>query len=441
MVTDVSKADQAQGLRDAMAAVRNYNTFKAEFDEEIHKAADSYVRIGFLLIEARDTGILEGSGYATMSDFAKTEYGLSPDQTSRFISICERFGDSEGHLKDGYEGFGQTKLIEMLSLPDSITESISPELTREEIRDIKNEVKEENKITPIEAALEPSAVPESFNDLEKFLWTYFEENPDIFIELAVQIDNMSPGPDKEKEILIDNLTNDGIKVLQARVPRIGRLMLSFTGAGNNPALVYVREDKRQEIGWHELYEAIEMRVSNEESLEDDPRMRWEKAYGKEFPKIAPAQVKESTQSQSQTNFEQKSRSAQQVKKSESTKERKVSQGLEEKDTSKEESKAPTNFEGNSKEEEVPESKSETNFEGMNPPTEEEEKSEDTPVGELTHYDRAQRAAKALDEQINLFILNTEPGLIASEIQDQMDRVEEKIATWRNIMIEWRKSKE
>lgn len=441
MVTDMSKVDQAQGLRDAMAAVRNYNTFKAEFDEEIHKAADSYVRIGFLLIEARDTGILEGSGYATMSDFAKTEYGLSPDQTSRFISICERFGDSEGHLKDGYEDFGQTKLIEMLSLPDSITESISPELTREEIRDIKNEVKEENKITPIEAALEPSAVPESFNDLEKFLWTYFEENPDIFIELAVQIDNMSPGPDKEKEILIDNLTNDGIKVLQARVPRIGRLMLSFTGAGNNPALVYVREDKRQEIGWHELYEAIEMRVSNEESLEDDPRMRWEKAYGKEFPKIAPAQVKESTQSQSQTNFEQKSRSAQQVKKSESTKESKVSQGLEEKDTGKEESKAPTNFEGNSKEEEAPESKSETNFEGMNSPTEEEEKSEDTPVGELTHYDRAQRAAKALDEQINLFILNTEPGLIASEIQDQMDRVEEKIATWRNIMIEWRKSRE
>jgi hypothetical protein len=253
----------------------------------------------------------------------------------------------------------------------------------------------------------------------------------------MQIDNMSPSPDKEKEILIDNLTNDGIKVLQARVPRIGRLMLSFTGAGNNPALVYVREDKRQEIGWHELYEAIEMRVSNEESLEDDPRMRWEKAYGKEFPKIAPAQVKESTQSQSQTNFEQKSRSAQQVKKSENTKECKVSQGAESEDT--ENGKVSPSLEKT--ESEAEESQLQTNFEGMNPPTEEEKKSEDAPVGELTHYDRAQRAAKALDEQINLFILNTEPGLIASEIQDQMDRVEEKIATWRNIMIEWRKSRE
>ncbi len=426
MVTDIRKVDQAQGLRDAMAAVRNYNTFKAEFDEEIHKAADSYVRIGFLLIEARDTGILEGSGYATMSDFAKTEYGLSPDQTSRFISVCERFGDSEGHLKDGYEDFGQTKLIEMLSLPDSITESISPELTREEIRDIKNEVKEENKITPIEAALEPSAVPESFNDLEKFLWTFFEENPEIFIEMAMQIDNMSPGPDKEKEILIDHLTKDGIKVLQARVPRIGRLMLSFTGAGNNPALVYVREDKRQEIGWHELYEAIEMRVSNEESLEDDPRMRWEKAYGKEFPKIAPAQVKESTQSQSQTNFEQKSRSAQQVKKTENTKERKVSQGAESEDT--ENGKVSPSLK--KEESEAEESQSQTNFEGMNPPAE-----------EMSHYDKAVAAAKTLEEEIKLFIQDAGPGDIASEIQERMDRVEEKIASWRNTMIEWRKSKE
>ena len=412
MAIDISKVDQAQGLRDAMAAVRNYNTFKAEFDEEIHKAADSYVRIGYLLIEARDTGILEGSGYATMSDFAKTEYGLSPDQTSRFISVCERFGDSEGHLKDGYEDFGQTKLIEMLSLSESVTQSISPELTREEIRDIKNEVKEENKITPIEAALEPSAVPEAFDDLEKFLWVYFEENPGKFIELAMQIDKMSPGPEKEKEILIDNLTNDGIGVLHARIPRVGRVILSFKGTECKPTLVYIREDKRKDIEWSDLYETIEARVSNEESLEDDPKMRWQKAYGKDFPEAEPEQVKKEPQSKSQTKIESKSESAQQVKKDNEQKDSKVSQEQEEKGMHTEEKQPPTNFES------------------MNSPEE----------AETTYYDKAKRAAKALDEEINLFILNTEPGLIASEIQEQLDRVEEKIAAWRNATIEWRKSR-
>lgn len=431
MATDLSKAT-AETLKQGQT--RNYETFKQEFDTEIHRAADSYVRIGYLLIEARDTDILKESGYATMSEFAKEAYGLSADQTSRFISVCERFGDTEGHLKEEYEDFGQTKLIEMLSLSESVTQSISPELTREEIRDIKNEVKEENKITPIEAALEPSAVPEAFDDLEKFLWVYFEENPGKFIELAMLIDKMSPGPEKEKEILIDNLTNDGIGVLHARIPRVGRMMLSFKGADCKPTLVYIREDKRKDIEWSDLYETIEARVSNEESLEDDPKMRWQKAYGKDFPEAEPEQVKKEPQSKSQTKIEPKSEPAQQVKKDKEQKDSKVSQELEEKDIDTKETQSPTNFDEDSKTEESPESKSETNFEGMNPPEDNGE------VSPLTKYDRTMRAAKALDEEINLFILNIEPGLIASEIQEQLDRVEEKIAAWRNATIEWRKSR-
>ena len=425
-MTDLSTIENKEGFKNRLSDARNYETFKKEFDEEIHRAADSYVRIGYLLVEARDTGILEGSGYATMSDFAKTEYGLSPDQTSRFINVYERFGDGEGRLKTEYEEFSQTKLIEMLSLPESVTESISPDLTREEIRDIKNEVKEEQKVTPIETMLEPASVPENFNDLEKFIWVYFEDNPDKYIELAEAVEKTAPGLNLEKEIILNILAPSGIAVLHARIPRMGRLLLSFTGSDKNPALVFVRDDRKQEIDWHELYEAIEMRVSNEESLEDDPRMRWEKAYGKEFPKIAPAQVKESTQSQSQTNFEQKSKSAQQVKKSENTKERKVSQGAESEDT--ENGKVSPSLEKT--ESEAEESQSQTNFEGMNPPAE-----------ETSHYDKVVTAARTLEEEIKLFIQDAGPGDIASEIQERMDRVEEKIASWRNNMIEWRKSKE
>lgn len=411
-VVDMNQINTPEELKNA--GKRDYTAFKRELDAEMHQAADSFVRIGFLLKEARDTDILKESGYPNVSEFAKEVYSLSPDQTSRFISVYERFGDGEGHLKTEYSEHGQTKLIEMLSLPEAVAESIPAELPREEIRQIKQEVKEEQQITPIERAIETSDIPEGLTDLEAYIFVHLKD-PDIFRKYW---ETMKTASVDDIEGLLRMFAPSGIAVIGERLPRRGNFLLSFNGTDHKPALVDVRQDTRTEMDWADLHEALSWRLYPGEAISDTPEEDYEKTYG-------PMPVKEDKESQ----------------KSEESKERKVSQGLEEKDTGKEESKAPTNFEGNSKEEKTPESKSETNFEGMNPPTEEEEKSEDTPVGELTHYDRAQRAAKALDEQINLFILNTEPGLIASEIQDQMDRVEEKIATWRNTMIEWRKSRE
>lgn len=449
-MTDLSNIENKEDFMNRPSDIRNYETFKKEFDEEIHRAADSYVRIGYLLIEARDTGILEGSGYTSMGDFAKEEYGLSPDQTSRFISVCEKFGDGEGHLKPEYEEFGQTKLIEMLSLPESVTESISPELTREEIRDIKNEVKEEQKITPLEVAMEPLSMPENFDDLEKFIWIYLEEHPEKYIELADQIGKTAPGLDLEKEVILNTLAPSGIAVLQARIPRIGRIMLSFTGADRNPALVFVRDDRREEVDWHTLYETLENRVSNEETLEDDPKERWSKTYGKEYPGIAPAQISKEPQSKSPTNFaenqpkkeenekpkNEETRKVSQEAESGKQEEDKVSQTLEKSEADTPESKSPTNIEQSSKLPESKESVSDTEpIQGNNIET----------PGQVTDLyiirERVKRAAKDLDETLNLHIIDIPMLSTSGDIQESLDRVEEKIATWRNIMIEWRKSRE
>jgi len=489
-MTDLSTIENKENFMNRPSDVRNYEVFKKEFDEEIHRAADSYVRIGYLLMEARDTGILQGSGYATMSDFAKAEYGLSPDQTSRFISVCEKFGDGEGHLKTEYEAFGQTKLIEMLSLPESVTESISPELTREEIRDIKNEVKEEQKITPLEVAMEPVSMPENFDDIEKFVWSYLEEHPDKYVELADQIGKAAPGAGNEKEIILNALAPTGIAVLQARIPRMGRLLLSFTGDDKNPALVFVRDDRREEVDWHTLYETLENRVSNEETLEDDPKERWSKTYGKEYPGIAPAQIVEPQkkekepqsksptnfaggkekeeplkdshtleknslevhQTQSPTNFDENKPENEEIAKTENEETGKVAPGAE--SGEQEEDKVSPALE--EKDIEIPESKSQTNIEQSCKLSASEESVSDTepePVqgnnvetpGQVTDpyiiKERVKRAAKDLDETLNLHIIDIPMLHTSGDIQESLDRVEEKIATWRNLMIEWRKSKE
>ena len=64
------------------------------------------MQIGYLLKVARDTNILAESGYATVTDFAKAEYGIDKTQVSRFISINDRFSEDgySDHLLTSYKG-------------------------------------------------------------------------------------------------------------------------------------------------------------------------------------------------------------------------------------------------------------------------------------------------------------------------------------------------
>ena len=131
----------------------SYEDFKRRFDALMVRTADNFVQIGYMLIEARDTNILSGSGYSGMGEFAEKEYGLRPDQSSRFVSITERFGDGNGHLAEQFRGHGYSKLSEMLSLPDAMAQEIPPEMTRTEIQSLKKEVQEEGKITDLEVLM------------------------------------------------------------------------------------------------------------------------------------------------------------------------------------------------------------------------------------------------------------------------------------------------
>ena len=139
----------------------SYTEFKQTLDQELQKAAQSFVRIGYLLKVASETNVLQESGYKTMAEFAAGEYHLDASQTSRFVDIYDQYGDPEhcGALLPQYESYGYSKLSEMLTLPSAVAEAISPEYTRAEIREIKEEVKEEQKISDLEVMMEPQKMP------------------------------------------------------------------------------------------------------------------------------------------------------------------------------------------------------------------------------------------------------------------------------------------
>lgn len=139
-----------------LSTIQEYRKFKEALGTELRNQAEGFVRTGYLLKRARDTDILKDSGYASVAEFALAEYGLSKDIVSRYIAINDRYskdGYSE-FLEEKYEGYGVAKLQEMLVLPDTIVEMITPEVSKREIQELKKEIKEEEKITDIEVLLE-----------------------------------------------------------------------------------------------------------------------------------------------------------------------------------------------------------------------------------------------------------------------------------------------
>lgn len=138
----------------SLRSIENYEQFKQALDTELANQAAGFVRTGYLLKKARDTDILASSGYSTVAEFAKAEYGLSKDIVSRYIAINDRYseGGYSDRLQDKYEGYGVAKLQDMLTLPIEVVDLISPEMTRKEIAEVKAEVKEEEAISPVEVS-------------------------------------------------------------------------------------------------------------------------------------------------------------------------------------------------------------------------------------------------------------------------------------------------
>lgn len=123
--------------------INNMDDVEREIDRSQRKACTSIVEIGYILRKADDAEMYKERGYTSIFTFAKEMYGWDKAQTSRFMAINREYSDG-GYstiLKAEYEGFGQAKLSEMLMLPDNIREELSPELKRDDIRDIKNQYK------------------------------------------------------------------------------------------------------------------------------------------------------------------------------------------------------------------------------------------------------------------------------------------------------------
>lgn len=221
-----------------IAETMDFEQFKSELNKEMTTAANSFVRIGYLLKLARDDEhILEGSGYSDVNDFALKEYGLDKTQVSRFIRINDRFsiGGNSTQLLPEYEGYGPTKLSIMLTLPDEINEETTPDMSKSDIQALKDDYDEESKITPIELALEEKPQDEPDEFIALVVKRLHDEHPEPAELMKEAIDaggaiGVPSDWDYENDAM-ENYMPDGDKIYNIRIEGQGRFMISCKESG------------------------------------------------------------------------------------------------------------------------------------------------------------------------------------------------------------------
>ena len=260
----------------------NYKQYKEKLDQELSRSAESFVRIGYLLKVARDTNILYESGYETVTQFAEAEYSLRPDQVTRFIQINDRY--SEGgygtSLQDSYKGMGYTKLVEMLQLPLAIAQELTPDYTREEIKEIREEVEAENKITDLEVMLEPKDWDGEISILQQVVIQLGHDNPEWY----KRVYDWTKG-EKNLQTFKWVMAPSGSAIYSIRIRGLGKYLLSVKEKEEQITVFDVRAEESISGTWEEL-----MRMAQELIEPGTLQESWQQVYGETFPEEPEAPV-------------------------------------------------------------------------------------------------------------------------------------------------------
>ena len=111
---------------------------KEAIRKELNNVKHSFIRVGYYLRRIDDEKAYLQDGYDTLADFAREEYGINPTTVSRFMSINRKYS-VDGYSREllpEYDGYKQSVLIEMLALPAEDMEIVTPEMSREDVREM-----------------------------------------------------------------------------------------------------------------------------------------------------------------------------------------------------------------------------------------------------------------------------------------------------------------
>ena len=328
----------------------------------------------------------------------------------------------------------------MLTLPESVADAITPEITKEEIREIKQEIREEEKITDIEVCIEKTDHPEADdgNTLTELIKNYLKEYPKEFKALAENGNTRA----------VDVLAPSGSAVIMARVPGIGRMMITLED-GQPAKLVNVRANTTEEFSDEQLEEAV--RKIFDSVAAGSAEEAYKELYGEEMPKepvkapetkkspekkkvkIAPAQTKkEKNPKPANADFQSESKAVTPEESQENT------------EPVKTEEPANADFQSETRETTKEESEGNQRFDGMPEPANPDKQSE-TQTIKVTKsipmiVEETKDTAKELKAELEV-VERLEEFTPAARLEDIIAKIQELSVSFLCNLQNWKKAAE
>ena len=125
-----------------------YEEAKNILREKMDVMKKNFIAAGYYMKYIRDNELFREDGYESIWEFAEDNYGIQKSTASRWMAMNDKFsqGGNSPNLADEFKGFEKSQLQEMLHLDDKQIETVTPDMTVKEIR----EVRKPEKKSPIE---------------------------------------------------------------------------------------------------------------------------------------------------------------------------------------------------------------------------------------------------------------------------------------------------
>ena len=99
----------------------------------------NFIAAGYYMKYIRDRELFREDGYESIWEFAEDNYGIKKSTASRWMAMNDKFsqGGNSPILAEEYRGFEKSQLQEMLYLDDKQIETVTPDMTVKEIREVR----------------------------------------------------------------------------------------------------------------------------------------------------------------------------------------------------------------------------------------------------------------------------------------------------------------
>lgn len=126
-------------VQDKWYLTLNYSETKDIIREKLQNMSRDFVAVGYYLKRIRDKELYKQDGYSSIWEFAEDNYGIKRTTASRWIAMNDKFseGGNTPILAKEFRMFGKSQLQEMLYLDDKQMEAVSPDMTVQEIREVR----------------------------------------------------------------------------------------------------------------------------------------------------------------------------------------------------------------------------------------------------------------------------------------------------------------